>query len=413
MNKAVLILRYEIGSVFRSKSFLFFAIGLPLLAALVYAAVALLGHSGADATAASDREEEFGDLSVEGYVDHAGLLDPMPSDVPPGVLQPFPDEASALQALQNGEIAAYYVIPAGYIETGELIYVNPNYRWPNSSEQAWMMKSALFSALVGDDTSRLERARQPMEVENRPLDPAQMDAPADTALTFYIPYGITMMIYVVVLIAASLLMTSVTDEKKNCTLEVLLSSLHPQELLAGKIVGLGIVGLLQAALWIGTGYALLRLSGRTFDLPAQFALPPTVLFWGIVFSLLGYAVYASLMACLGALAATARQASQIAFLVIWPLIVPLFFLPALIENTRGALATALGIFPLTAPVAMMARLAVGGIPSWQPPVAALLVAGAAAYAVKVASSLFRAQTLLSGRPFSIGQFVMALLGRAG
>jgi ABC-2 type transport system permease protein len=119
------------------------------------------------------------------------------------------------------------------------------------------------------------------------------------------------------------------------------------------------------------------------------------------------------MACLGALAPTARQASQVVFLVIWPLIVPLFFLPALVEDTRGALATGLGIFPLTAPVAMMARLAVGGIPRWQPPLAALLVAGTAIYAVKIASRLFRAQTLLSGNPFSVRQFVMALIGRIG
>jgi ABC-2 type transport system permease protein len=412
MNKTILILRYEVGTVLRSKSFLFFAIGLPLLAALVFFAVTLLQDRDPDTTSAGGRPDETGELSLEGYVDHAGLLEPMPADVPQGLLEPFPDEDSALQALQAGEITAYYVIPADYVRTGDLIYINPDYRWPSSSEQSWVMKAALFSALVGGDASRLQRARQPMEVQTRPLDPEQGDVQADSSLTFYIPYGVTMLIYIVVLIAASLLMTSVTDEKKNRTLEVLLSSLHPQELLAGKIIGLGMVGLCQAVLWIGTGYALLRLGGRTFSLPAQFALPPSVLVWSIIFSLLGYALYASLMACLGALAPTARQASQVVFLVIWPLILPLFFLPALIENTRGVLATTLGVFPLTAPVAMMARLAVGEIPAWQPPVAALLVAAAAVYAVRVASRLFRAQTLLSGNPFSAGQLFLALVGRA-
>jgi ABC-2 type transport system permease protein len=413
MNKTILILRYEVGTVLRSRSFLFFAIGLPLLAAVVFFAVALLSDGDPGTTAANDPAHAIGELSLEGYVDHSALLDSIPPDVPQGLLRSFPDEDSARRALQAGEITAYYVIPADYVETGNLIYIDPDYRWPSSSEQSWVMKSALFAALVDGDASQLERARQPMQVELRPQGPNQEDVHTDSSLTFFIPYGITMMIYIVVLIAASLLMTSVTDEKKNRTLEVLLSSLHPQELLAGKIVGLGILGLLQAILWIGTGYALLRLSGRTFSLPAQFALPPSVLLWAIVFSLLGYAVYASLMACLGALAPTARQASQVVFLVIWPLIVPLFFLPALVEDTRGALATGLGIFPLTAPVAMMARLAVGGIPRWQPPLAALLVAGTAIYAVKIASRLFRAQTLLSGNPFSVRQFVMALIGRIG
>ena len=93
----------------------------------------------------------------------------------------------------------------------------------------------------------------------------------------------------------------------------------PRQMLEGKIVGLGLLGLLQMVIWAGTSYSLLRVSGRTFSLPAGFMLSPTILIWGVVFFSLGYAIYASLMAGLGALVPNLREASQAVFLVIWPL----------------------------------------------------------------------------------------------
>jgi ABC-2 type transport system permease protein len=410
MRKTILVLRNEILTAFQSKSFLFFAFGVPLIAAVIVVGISVIKGDTPDASVEPADSTETSQLQVEGYVDHSGLIKALHPDVPPGILVAFPDEPSARQALDAGQIAAYYVIPSDYVESGDLVYINPGYRPASSEGQSWVMRRTLFANLLGNDAERIARASIPMDLQVKALNPETQQT-RDGPLTFFIPYVVMLSLYLVIMMSASLLLHSVGNEKKNRVMEVLLLSVSPRQMLTGKIVGLGILGLLQAAIWLGTGYALLRISGQTFDLPVEFALPPSILVWGIVFCLLGYAVYASLMASLGALAPNPKEASQGVILVIWPLLIPMLFLVVLIENTHGLLATALSLFPLTAPIAMMTRLAVGGVPSWQPLLSAVLLLATAILIVRATAGVFQAQILLSGQPVSIRQFYSAFLGR--
>lgn len=411
MNKTFLVLRYEIGTVISSKSFLFTAFALPLLGVLIFLGVSLVKGNARSVPTAPTGSPDAPELQVEGYVDRGGLIQAIPPDVPENILVAFPDEASARRALERGEIAAYYIIPADYLEQGDLIYVNPNYSWISSRGQSWVMRRTIFANLLENDPERIARASQPMDVQVTTLAPEQTQRDESNPLSFYIPYATMILFYVVILMSASLLLNSVSKEKQNQVIEVLLLSVSPRQLLTGKIVGLGLVGLLQTAIWVGTGYTLLRLSGQTFSLPAGLELPPLFLAWGLLFFLLGYAVYGSLMAGLGALMPNLKEASQAFILVIWPLLVPLFFYPALIEKPHGTLAVGISLFPLTAPVAMMTRLIASDVPAWQPLLAIVLLAIAAIFIVRAVSRIFRAQTLLSGQPFSARRFFGALLGR--
>ena len=230
-------------------------------------------------------------------------------------------------------------------------------------------------------------------------------------MTFFLPYAVTILFYVVILGSASLLLSSVAKEKENRVMEVLMSSVTPRQLLAGKITGLGLLGLLQTAVWMGTSYGLLKLSGETFSLPAAFQLPASFLVWGLIFFLLGFAVYASLMAGLGALVPNLREASQSTIVVIAPLIIPMFLINVLISDPHGIASTIMSLFPLTAPVAMMTRLSSGGVPFWQAALSALLLAVTAFLVVRAVAGMFRAQVLLSGQSFNRKMFFRALLGK--
>ena len=141
--------------------------------------------------------------------------------------------------------------------------------------------------------------------------------------------------------------------------------------------------------------------------------PPSVLAWAVVFFVLGYMVYASLLGGVGALAGPNQMGSSSAdFVIIWPLIIPIFFMMLLIENPSSTLAVVLSMFPLTAPVAMVTRLATGLVPVWQPLLAAGLMAALALGVMRAVARAFRAQMLLSGQPFNIRRYFAALLGRA-
>jgi ABC-2 type transport system permease protein len=84
----------------------------------------------------------------------------------------------------------------------------------------------------------------------------------------------------------------------------------------------------------------------------------------------------------------------------------------LTEEPHGMVATGLSLFPLTSPVLMIMRLTIGGVPVWQPPLAAGLLALTAVFVVRLVARMFHAQNLLSGQSFSVRRFYGALLGRA-
>jgi ABC-2 type transport system permease protein len=411
MKKSLLVLRNEIITTVTRKSFLFTTFGLPLIAGLIFLGASALRGNTLSALTGSTAAPDKTELHVEGYIDHSGLIKVIPEDIPGGILVAYPDEDSAHQALRAGEIAAYYIIPADYIVSGDLIYINPEYSWTSGKSQSWVMRQTLTANLLNNDPEQIQRFWNVMNVEVKALAPSQ-ERDRDNPLTFVIPQATMIIFYVVILMSSSLLLNSVTVEKQNRVMEILMSSIRPRQLLTGKIIGLGLTGLLQTMIWFGTSYTLLRLSGRTFNLPPGLELPPSILAWGSVFFLLGYAVYASLMAALGALVPNLKEGSQSTIIVIWPTMIPLFFSSILIQQPHGALATALSLFPLTAPMTMMLRLAVGGVPWWQPLLAAGLLLITAYGIIRAVAAMFHAQHLLSGQTFSIKHFFGALLGRA-
>jgi ABC-2 type transport system permease protein len=264
---------------------------------------------------------------------------------------------------------------------------------------------------VGGDQALADRLNDPLAVTYVSLSP-EPQRDQNHLLAFFLPYGVTMLLYIVTLSASSLMLSSITTEKQNRVIEILMVSVTPIQLLTGKIIALGLAGLLQTVVWGGAGFLLLRLSGSAFNLPAGFILPPSILLWAIVFFLLGYTVYGSLMAGVGALVPNLREGSQATTMIILPMIVPIFFISAVVASPNGGIATFLSLFPLTAPVGMMTRLSAGTVPLWQIMVSVGLLIFTAVLIVRAVSGLFRAQTLLSGKEFSLGLFFRSLAGRA-
>ncbi|HUT15255.1 MAG TPA: hypothetical protein VMY98_03320 [Anaerolineae bacterium] len=125
MNKTWLVLRNEIITNVTRKSWLFAAFGVPLIGALLFFGIPML-QGGSDAGDSSSTGSSSGEASVEGYVDYSGLIEMIPEDIE-GRLLAYPDETSARTALANGDIESYYVVPADYVQSGEFIYVDPDF----------------------------------------------------------------------------------------------------------------------------------------------------------------------------------------------------------------------------------------------------------------------------------------------
>jgi ABC-2 type transport system permease protein len=198
-------------------------------------------------------------------------------------------------------------------------------------------------------------------------------------------------------------MRSVVAEKENRTVEVLLLSLRPYELMVGKILGLSVVAWTQLLAWLGAAVLMLNRGSEWLNV-SGFDFPPGFFVWALLFLAFGYLLYAAVMAAGGALAPNAREGGKVTWLLILPLMPTMMFGSTFLENPHGTLALVLSLFPLSAPSAMVTRLAVAEVPLWQPIVSLLGLAGTGYLTVLLAARFFRAGNLLSQAAFNWRRF---------
>ena len=413
MNKTFLVFRHELATTFRRRSYLLIGFGPPILAAIVFIVISFVRGDDGSSTIAQNVPLPP-EIETEGYVDQSGLIRLIPDSIPSGRLRSYPNEELAQEALASGQITAYYLIPADYMQRGELYYVYPDSKPLLSDGQEWVILRTLVENLV-DDPELASLVWDPVHLEWTSL--AASGQPGDVEsneVVQFIPAIMVILLYVSFMMSANLLSENVSSEKENRTMEILMVSISPRQMLVGKVAALGAAGLVQIIVWVGTAYLIINLGGTTLALPEGFSIPASILFWGVVFYLLGYAVYGSLMAGVGALTPRLKEAGQASFIVLSPLMIGYLvgLLAPMAGETEAVLPVVLSIFPLTAPVLMMMRLTDGSVPLWQLLLTAALMLGTAYLIIRAVAAMFHAQNLLSGQPFSPRRFFRALLGRA-
>jgi ABC-2 type transport system permease protein len=390
MRNVWLVVKHEIFSMLGKRSFWIMTFLFPMLVLGLNVGVQVMSQRAFE----SDGFTSQGDVAqVVGYVDPGGLVAALPESVPDGLFQGFADEGAALEALAAGEIARYYIVPPDLIERGEVVLVEHTFRPFGDVNGQQTFRYVISYNLVGDASLAGLLLDPTPRVEYRALAP-QGGADQDSPLAFWVPYATMFVFFFSLTISSGLLLQSVSKEKETRTAEVLLLSLRPGELMLGKVVGLGVVALFQLSIWAGGGMLLLGRGGQLLS-GTSFELPPGFVIWLLAYFVFGYATYASAMGAIGVLAPTAREGAQFTFLVMLPLMIPLWLNNVFIQEPNGDLATILSLLPLTAPVAMITRLAAGGVPLWQPIVGVMALAGTAYLFVLLAARLFRADTLLS------------------
>ena len=391
MHNVFLVIKHEIASMLGKRSFWVMTFLFPILILGLNVGVQIVSERAI----VENVEAAKNDVSqVVGYVDPGGLIAALPEAAPAEMFRAYPGEGAAQAALQADEIARYYIVPADLVAHGELVVVDRSFKFFGNVPGREMFEYIVTYNLVGnDDVARLLLDPTP-RTARQALAP-QTGADREGPLSFWVPYATMFIFFFSLTMSGSLLLQSVSKEKESRTAEVLLLSLRPRDLMLGKIVGLGVVALIQLAVWAGGGMLLLDRGGQLWGGVGSVALPPGFVAWLLLYFLFGYATYASAMGAIGVLAPTAREGAQFTFLVLLPLMIPLWLNTVFVEQPHGDLATALSLFPLTAPLAMITRLVGGGVPFWQPVVGLLGLAVTAYLFVLLAARLFRADTLLS------------------
>ncbi len=407
MHKTWIILRNEIITTMRRPSFLFTLFGMPLITAVIFLIVGMINRNQ------PGRVEQFfngGSQTTRiftGYIDQSGIIKQVPAD---SNLIAYKTEEEARAALRDAKIEDFYILPPDYLQTGKMRYIRPDFNPLNGYKESDDFQNIINQNLLGNDPILFKQYKQPLSIELVNENPSPIQAQESLASTT-LPSIVTMVFYVLLFTSSSLLLNSITKEKENRVMEMLISSASPQQILTGKIVALGLVSLLQAAVWMSFGSFLLGGGQSAQFLPQGLALPQGFIFWGLVYFLGGYMLYASLMGGIGAMVPNLREGSQMTSLIMIPMIIPLVLMGALSQNPGGILAISLSLIPFTSPVAMLTRLASGDVPVWQLGLGAVLLVLCAVWVLRAVSGMFRSQVILGGQSFSRQRFFRVLMGK--
>ncbi|MCU0466298.1 MAG: ABC transporter permease [Anaerolineae bacterium] len=402
------VFSYEVSRIVRRRSFLIITFGLPVALSLLSGVwQALSPAPGELMEQAQEVAARFDGLDEAGFVDQSGLFTVIPDGAP---LTAYPDEASARAALDAGEIDAYYIIPPDYAETGVATQIIPTMALDDVSREPIdiLTVAALESSLSEDLAARFE---DPVTLEQVDLSsilnpttegeessaPAELNRDADYTLMFIF----TLIFLMTVFTGSGYMMQSVIEEKENRLVEILVTSVRAEQLLTGKVLAQGVMSLFQVAMWALISVLLLRFQGDFLSQAIPFlgaiAIPSTSLPIMAIYFLLGFFLFAAAFGAVGALSNSAQEGSQYTTIFVLPSMIPYFMIGQLVADPNGPLAVGLSLFPLTAPITMIARSTLIDIPVWQVVASVALLALTVAGAFWVAGRLFRAQLMMSGK----------------
>jgi len=212
--------------------------------------------------------------------------------------------------------------------------------------------------------------------------------------TFFSVYLYMMMLFFIVITSGQLLVRSVLEEKSGRIVELLLSSVTSDEIMGGKILGLGGLGLTQMFVWGGFAAVVSRLSGLSIIPPGNAAVLA-------VFFVLGYLLYAAIFVAAGAPLSTEQEAQQVTSLFSLGLIVPLGLSFTVMQDPGSAVSMALTLIPFFTPMMMAIRIPVD-MPPLAEIVTSMVLLGISVYAVmRLAGKVFSASVLLTGKRLTI------------
>lgn len=227
----------------------------------------------------------------------------------------------------------------------------------------------------------------------------ESDSEGSYLVKLLVPLFFAMTIYMAILLYGQSIGRSVVSEKSSKIVDVLLSSVRPDDLLMGKIFGVALSGVLQFSIWIV--FALVGVSLFStfagFSVPVQLS-PLNFVYLGIFF-LLGFLLFGACYGAVGAASEDEQHMAQLSYPFLLCLIVPICFISSISSNPDSALALFLSEFPFTSPMVMLTRLIAGQVPIWQLILSIVLLVGSIYLVMKLAAKIFRVGILLTGKNF--------------
>ncbi len=404
LRKIWLIARREYIFNFRRRMYLFTAFGVPVIS---------IGAMVLVMSVFTQSLEDTSSFKVVGIVDQAGVLADKtgaPTVTLPGLFQLIPSEEQAQARLKDGSLDGYYVIPADFVSTGRIDAYNranlPLTEGVNGRLDE-TIKLALGTRL--GDTSLAARLKDPLKDVSiyRIGSPQKLDESALIG-TFLVPIIFGLLIFMSIITTSQFLMSGMAEEKENRMMELFVTSSRPSEMLWGKLLGLGALGLTQLLVWaaIGLGFA----TTRGLDLGqalASLQITPELVFLSVTYFILGYLLFGAVMVGIGASVDAEQEGRQIAGILSMFGVLPFLASTFYIMDPNGPIPRILGLFPFTSPVGMVLSISWTNVSTQEVILSLAILVVSVVVVIWLSARIFRLGMLSYGRRLRVRDIIQA------
>jgi ABC-2 type transport system permease protein len=336
-----------------------------------------------------------------GYVDEHHILTSanIPAKKENGLFEPvtitqFKDEKSARAALEQKEIQAYFMLPENYMDTGEVSMVSLSKTGTNI--QGNFGDFLTLNILSGKPPLIINRLTEGTNMIIRSAD-GKREIGVENWTFILLPIVAGLLFVIAVNISGGYLLQAVVEEKENRTMEVLITSVSPDQLMAGKIVGNLAVGLTELVIWIFFAIIAINILPKFIPMGEPPQIPASYILLLALTFLPAFVMIAAAMGAIGATATEMKEAQQVAGFFTIPIVIPYWFITAIMLNPNGNLAVGMSIFPLTSPLTLPMRAVFTDIPAWQLVLAISLLFALAIFSLWLAGRIFRLGMLRFGK----------------
>ncbi len=401
MNRTFLIFRHEFLRTVRRTGFIVLTLALPVLALFAIGVFQIV----------SGIAKPPAQVTKIGYVDEVGSFTQFTTQGNVNLVRYDTPEA-ATQAIIKKDIAEYFIIPPDFLSTRtvNLFTTQKELAPPESTIDAIknFTSSNLLAGKVPADVITVVEA--PLNLVTTLITPTGEVAPQQAGYANVIVPGVfAFLLAFSMIFSATYVLQSLGEEKENRLMEILLSSVSTRQLLAGKVLGLGVAGLMQVLVWVISIPLLLRLASSSIGgIISTIQIPANFWILGIVYFILGYLLFAVLSSSLAAITSTVREAQGMAGLYGVFSIAPFWLLSLILLYPNSPVWIVFSIFPFSAPVLVMIRLGVTGVPAWQLAASLAVLALSVVGGLFMAAKLLRIYTLMYGKRPRLGEIIRNL-----
>lgn len=398
MNKTLKVIKYEYTRHVFEKRFLFSLLSLPLaVIAMVIIAVAIALFSV--------------DRAPIGYIDRSGFFaEAAPLEIKGNLFDPaidfipYFDINQAQSALEANSIQAYYVIPETFPKSRqvELFFLKTPSEQAQGQFVQWTRQN--MDTYQTMDPLILERLQKGSVFTMVSLDDSR-EMRQDQWLLIVLPFVAGVTFIIVVLTSGGYLLQAVVEEKENRTMEIVVTSVTPTQLMAGKIIGNISVGLTQLAVWLAFTWIGLRVAGRFWPALREISIPGQTVAVTVLLFLPAFVMIAAIMSTIGAVMTEMREAQQISGIFSILVTIPFYATTPIMFKPNGTLAIILSLFPLSAPITLMLRMALTTVPIWQIVLIILVLIAVAILSIVLAGRAFRMGMLQYGKRLSLKELL--------